>query len=112
MTVTEINARKSLSQFTGNLVGDHCCLAILRFFGAHPNSRFSELAIIHAVDENGSRARVRMALMQLADKGIIKADTENDTNLFLLTKEEPGRQLVIDLSRLDWRLWQLLLEPT
>jgi hypothetical protein len=112
MTVTEINARKSISQFTDNLVHDYCCLEILRFFGAHPSSRFSELAVVHAVDENGSRTRVGMALMRLADRGMIKIDIENDTNLYLLTRDEPQRQLVIDLAKLDWRLWELLLEPT
>ena len=113
MTITEINTRQSVSQFTKNhLAYDSSCLGILRFFGAHPNSRFSKLAIVHAIDENGSRTRVEMALMQLIDEGIIKTDNENDGRLYFLTKDEPVRQLVLELAKLDWRQWQMVLGPT
>jgi hypothetical protein len=110
-TITEINTRQSVSQFTNNMVGDRCCLGLLRFFGAHPNSRFSKLAIVHAIDENGSRIKVEMALIQLINEGIIKIDIENDMRLYLLTKDEPVRQLVLDLAKLEWRQWQMVLDP-
>ena len=110
-TITEINTRQSVSQFTNNVVRDRCCLGLLRFFGAHPNSRFSKLAIVHAIDENGSRTKVEMALIQLINEGIIKIDIENDMRLYLLTKDEPVRQLVLDLAKLEWRQWQMVLGP-
>jgi hypothetical protein len=109
-TITEINTRQSVSQFTNNMVYDRCCLGLLRFFGAHPNSRFSKLAIFHAIDENGSRTKVEMALIQLINEGIIKIDIENDMRLYLLTKDEPVRQLVLDMAKLDWRQWQMVVE--
>lgn len=112
MTATEIIANESswLNKFMKNLLGDRCCLALLRFFGAHPNSRFSELAVIHAIDENGGRYRVEKALTHLVGEGILKTNTVNGTCFYLLTGDEVVRHVVLDMVKLDWRQWQMVLE--
>ncbi len=113
MTITktiEIRTGQYQGQFVKRLVGDRCCLGLLRFFGAHPHGRFSELAVIHATDENGSRHATEKALAQLINEGVLKISIENSTCFYLLTGDEPIRQLVLDIAKLDWRQWQMWLE--
>lgn len=113
MTVIEVIKKKSrpgLGQIMKNQVSNRYCLSLLRFFMAHPNGRFSRLAIIHAIDEDGSRLGVEKALEQLVSEGILKTDTENHICYYLLTGNEPMRQLVLNMAEFDWRQWQLVLE--
>ncbi|OGO23834.1 MAG: hypothetical protein A2144_09355 [Chloroflexi bacterium RBG_16_50_9] len=112
-TVTKIAENtviKSLSHFRQNFVSyDHCCLELLRFFSAHPNSRFSKLAVIHAMEESDSSLAVKKALTKLIGEGVVKIIIENDSFLYFLTGDEPVRQLVLELAKLDWRRWQNML---
>jgi hypothetical protein len=99
-----------LCQLVKKLINNRCCLALLRFFVAHPNGRFSKLAIVHAIDDNSSKPEIEKALMHLVDEGILMINIENDISFYLLTREASVRQIVLDMGEFDWRHWQLVLE--
>jgi hypothetical protein len=113
MTTIEVSKQKEqsyLSQLMKKLIGNRCCLALLRFFVAHPNGRFSKLAITNAVDYNSSQREIESELKQLANDGILQIKIENDIRFYLLTREEPLRQIILEMAEFDWRHWQLVLE--
>ena len=109
ISATENKTRPTLNQFIIEMASDGYCLRLLRFFGLHPSSRFNKLAIIHAVDENGSKLNVEKALSQLIDERVVKINIENDISLYLLTRDEPIRHMVLELAELDWLQAQVLL---
>lgn len=116
MTIINISNSKTdlpyMGQLMKNLVGNRCCLGLLRFFAVHPNGRFSRLAVVHAIDEAGSRLEVERALAQMVDEGILKTSSENNNVFYILTKEETVRRLVLNMGFFDWRDWQMVLEHT
>jgi hypothetical protein len=113
MTIIEVAKQKNqpaLGQLMKKLISNRCCLALLRFFVAHPNGRFSKLAIIHAIDDSDSRLEIEKALIQMVDEGILNINIENDVSFYLLTREATVRQIILDMAEFDWRHWQLVLE--
>jgi hypothetical protein len=113
MTVSEATKVKNypyLGELMRKFISDRCCLGVLRFFAIHPNGRFSELAVVHAIDEAGSRLEVEKTLYQMVEEGILKTNLENSTSFYLLTKDEAIRRTVLNISMFDWRDWQLVLE--
>jgi hypothetical protein len=108
--VTKVKGHSYMGQLMKRLVGNHCCLGLLRFFAAHPNGRFSKLAVIHALDDDDNRPRIENAIEQMIDEGIIKASDEKDITYFMLTNDEAMRKLVINVALFDWRDWQMVLE--
>jgi hypothetical protein len=113
MTVTEVTEQRCqpyLSQLMKKLIGNRCCLALLRFFVVHPNGRFSKLAITHAVDDNSSRWEIENELKQLVSDGILQTKVENEISFYLLTREDPVRQIILEMAEFDWRHWQMVLE--
>ena len=110
MTTAESTSKQSLSQFIKNNECDHYCVELLRFFGAHPNARFSKLAVVHALSENGSKLYIEKSLRYLNDKGIVRVYTEDKVYFYALADDEPVHKMVSDLGKLDWRQWQLVLQ--
>jgi hypothetical protein len=113
MTIIEVTKRERQScmgQLMKKFVGNRCCLGLLRFFAIHPNGRFSKLAVVHAIDEAGSRLEVERALTQMAEEGILRTASENNNTFYMLTKEETLRRVILNMALLDWRDWQLVLE--
>jgi hypothetical protein len=115
MTTIEVTNTKPkdqtyLSQLMKKLIGNHCCLALLRFFVAHPNGRFSRLAITYAIDDNGSKRETEAALKQMISDGIVQKNIENDISFYRLTREEPVRQIILEMAEFGWRHWQMVLE--
>jgi hypothetical protein len=108
--VTKVKSHSYMGQLMKKLVCNRCCLGLLRFFAAHPNGRFSKLAVIHALDEDDNRPRIENAIEQMIEEGIIKASDEKDVTYYMLTKEEAMRKLVINVALFDWRDWQMVLE--
>jgi hypothetical protein len=108
--VTKVKSHSYMGQLMKKLVGNRCCLGLLRFFAAHPNGKFSDLAVIHAIDEAGSRLEVETAVAQMIADGIIKEYLEKDIVFYTLTKDEAMRKLVINMALFDWRDWQMVLE--
>jgi hypothetical protein len=112
-TVTTVELDNQQSGLNANLllkelIGNQHCLGLVRFFVVHPNGRFSKLAVIHALDENGTRRQIESALEMLVNVGVIKMSIVNDTCYYLLTRDEPTRHLVLNLAEFDWHQWQQL----
>lgn len=108
--VTKVKSQSYIGQLMKKLVGNRCCLGLLRFFAAHPNGRFSKLAVIHALDEDDNRPKIEKAIEQMIEEGIITASEEKDVTYYTLTKDEAMRKLVINMALFDWRDWQMVLE--
>ena len=113
MTIVEATKQKNhsyLGQLMKKLIANRCCLALLRFFVAHPHGRFSKLAIVHTIDDEGNRPEVEKALTQMVGEGIVQTSTENDISFFRLTHDEPVRRVILEMAEFDWRHWQMVLE--
>ncbi len=94
------------SQLMKEFISDRNCQNLMRFFVAHPNGRFSKLAIVHGIDDCGSRLGVERVLSQLVKEGVLLASVENKTAYYMLTRDEPTRQLVLNLAGFDWHQWR------
>ena len=88
---------------------DHYCLELLRFFGTYPSTRFSELAITHALDDDGEKSRILNSLGRLAIDGTIKTCIENGNHLYQLSNDESLHDSVVHLAEMDWRQWHMML---
>lgn len=113
MTIAEITKQKvqpCLGQAVKRLIGNRCCLALLRFFVTHPNGRFSKLAVVHAIDDSNSRLEIEQDLARMVDEGVLNISIENDISFYLLTREENARAIIMEMAEFDWRHWQLVLD--
>jgi hypothetical protein len=112
-TIIEVSKDKSPS-YMGHLmnkfVSSRCSVGLLRFFAAHPNGRFSKLAIVHAIDEAGGRWEIEQSLEQMIEESLLKTSIDNGICFYSLTKEEALRRLVLNMSLFELRDWQLALE--
>jgi hypothetical protein len=104
-----IALQEKLSQFIKEYTGDQYCLVeLLRFLGQHPNTRFSRLVIVHAL--NSRRLYTEKTLKHLVSSGVVRTSVENNVPLYSLTEEESGRNWALDLAKFDWCQWQSLLK--
>ncbi|MDD5338134.1 MAG: hypothetical protein PHG35_01815 [Dehalococcoidales bacterium] len=113
MTIIEVKKKKSRSyieELMKKFISNHHCLGLLRFFAAHPNGRFNKLAIIHAIDDECNRTEMGEALNEMVREEVLDITYENEVALYILTKEEALRRLVLNMAIFDWRDWQLVLE--
>ncbi len=109
MIASEIALPEKLFQFIREYAGDQYCLVeLLRFLGRHPNTRFSRLAVIHAL--NSRKLYTEKALKHLVSHGVVRNCLENNVPLYSLTEEETPRKWALDLAKFDWCEWQLLLK--
>lgn len=112
MITAQITGKDSLCQLIDEYHDNPYCLELIQFFGWHPGTRFSELAVLHALSVAGERRYIVKALCQLVDKGMVKTYSENGIGLFCLTDDESVRQAVLDIARLDWNQWQRMLQQS
>ena len=112
MTFTKSTGEEKLSQFMKQYVDDQHCLELLRFFGGYPRARFSELAVVHALNSNYGKLYTRKAIRQLIDKGMIQTSTDNNICFYSLTNDESLSSLATDLAKLDWHQCWLALRQT
>ncbi len=108
--VTQEAAIDRLSQFIKEYDGDQCSLELLLFLGRHPHTRFSRLAIIHALD--AWKLDIERALRRLKEKGLVKVSNENGTSFYSLTEDESLYSPVLDLIRANKFQWQPALKQT
>jgi hypothetical protein len=106
--VTRRQPRTNAAQLMNELISNRYCLGLLRFFVMHPNGRFSKLAIVHALDEDGTRPEVNRDLDTLVNNHVVYSSYENGTWHYQLTHDEPTRHLALNLADFDWRQWQRL----
>lgn len=100
--------RLNASQLMKELIGNRYCQGLLRFFVVHPDGRFNKLAILHALDEDGTLPEVERDLAGLVDDGVVKITVMNGACYYSLTCDEPIRHLVLNLAEFDWYQWQRL----
>ena len=112
MTITQITEKEYLYQLIKEYSDNPYCLELIQFFGWHPNARFSGLAILHALSVSGERRYVEKALRQLIDKGLVKTYSENNIAFYCLTDDNALRQAALDIARLDWSQWQVMLRQS
>ena len=100
---------KTPAQIIKKYADDHYCLELLRFFGTYPSTRFNELAVIHALNDNNEKSRIQSALGRLVIDGTVGACIENGTHLYQLSNDESVRDLLVYLTKMDWHQWQMML---
>lgn len=109
MTIAQLTEKEYLYQLIEKYSNDLYCLELIQFFGWHPNTGFSSLAILHALSGSDEHRYVENALNQLVDKGLVKTYSENDTAYYRLVNDRKIRQAALNITRLDWNQWQGLL---
>ena len=108
MFTSEATMDARLATLVNGYHDDHCgLLELLRWLAKHPNTRFSRLAMSHVL--NDRKVFTERALRYLIDKEVVKADSENGIRVFSLTTGEPLRDWALDLGRMDWSQWNLML---
>jgi hypothetical protein len=110
--VQKKRSRSYIEELMKKFVSNQSCLELLRFFAAHPNGRFSKLAITHAIDDECNRLEMAQALDEMVEERILVISHDNGTVFYTLTGEEVLRRLVLNMTLFDWRDWQLVLERT
>ena len=108
MVTRDTTVEEKLRQFTKEYGGDRCSLEVLQFLSRHPRTRFSRLAIVHAL--NLPRLDVEKALRHLRDKQLITTYSENGTDFYLLTQNESLHKLLLELLSIEWLQWQRVLK--
>jgi len=70
---------------------DYHCQEILQFFRKYPYTRFSRLAVAHALN-NGNAFIIEKALEQLVDDGQVNMQSRNNVNFYTLNdkKQQDG----------------------
>ena len=106
---TEITIPEQLYEFAREYVEDHYCLKLLQFFGTHPYTTFSKLAIVHALNASGERLYIERALSLLTSRGAIVISSNNGSVLYSLSNNESLRKLALALSKLGCYQWQIML---
>ena len=86
--------------------------SLFRFFGGYPRAKFSELAVVHALNSNHRKSYIKRALRQLVDKGVIRRSINNNIPLYSMTEDKSLCSLASNLAKLDWNRWQLMLRQT
>ena len=112
MTISTSNKSTVLDNmavFVKHYAWDKYSMDLLQLFGAFPHTRFSRLAIVHALNIHGARTYIDHAIHTLVDKGLVTISLSHNVELFSLTKDQEIRLHVLELAKLDWLQWQHLL---
>ncbi len=108
MHTSEATMDAKLANLVNGYQDDHCgLLELLRWLAKHPHTRFSRLAMSRVL--NDRRVFTERALRYLIGKEVVQAHSENGIRVFSLTTEESLLNWVLDLGRMDWSQWNLML---
>ena len=108
MLASIVTIEEKLIQSVQDYADDRrCLLELFRFLGKHPYTRFSRMAVVHALKNQGVLAE--RGLKYLVDKRLVTVEVENNIKLFSLTMTEQTRTLAFEMGRLDWCQWQSVL---
>ncbi len=107
--VQQIVVEEKLCRFVKEYCNSRCSLQLLLFLGRHPHARFSQLAIVHALDAR--RADVERTLRHLLDDGLVMVwNAEIGHPFYSLTDDEMLCSQVLELVSLDWWQCQLMFD--
>lgn len=112
MATAQATEREYLCKLIDEYSANPYCLELIQFFGWHPNTRFSGLAVLHALSVSGERRYIELALKYLIDKGVVKTYSENSTPFYFLTDNKVLRQAAVDIAELDWSEWKDLMQQS
>jgi hypothetical protein len=85
MVVSQVASRDKLYEAIKGYADDRSCQEVLLFLGRHPRTRFSRLAIVHAL--NGYKWYTEQALNRLTSDGVIRRCVEGDLPLYSLSTD-------------------------
>ena len=85
MVVSQVATREKLYEVIKGYADDRSCQEVLLFLGRHPRTRFSRLAIVHAL--NGYKWYTEQALSRLTSDGVIKRCLEGTVPLYTLSAD-------------------------
>jgi len=108
-TIPNINIPVKIYKIFTKYANDDYCLELIRFFGTYPLTKFSELAVIHAQNDNGEKSRIRSALGRLVINGMVGVCIENGNHLYKLTNDESVHDSVVSLAKIEWYQWKKLI---
>jgi hypothetical protein len=80
--VKVIASGEKLHEVIEEYADDQLCREVVLFLEQHPRTRFSRLAIVHAL--NGYKWCTEQALNRLTDDGVVKRYNENGVPLYSL----------------------------
>jgi hypothetical protein len=86
MVASQVATREKLYEVIQGYADDRSCQEVLLFLGRHPRTRFSRLAIIHAL--NGYRWYTEQALSRLTNDGVIRRYLEGTIPLYSLSADK------------------------
>jgi len=86
VSISQIAVKEKLHELVKEYADDQYCQEVLRFLGRHPYTRFSRLAIVHAL--NGYRWCTERALNHLTHAGVVRKYVENGVTLYSLSVDE------------------------
>jgi len=101
MNILKVSTQEKTKNFVRKFGNDPYCLMLLRFFGAHPYTRFDRLAIIGTQSINGSESFLEKALGRLVDQGIVKECVENGFPIYSLAGDEMLSSLAMEVASRD-----------
>ena len=107
-----IDISEELCCFIREHLDNYYTQQLILFFATHPHARFSELAVIHALNHNGGRNCLQKALTQLVDKGVITRYNKNNVLFYALPDNTSLQNLVLEFAGLDVRRQRLALEQS
>jgi hypothetical protein len=85
VTATRIAIEEKISQLPSEYANDLYCQEVLIFLRRHPYTRFSQLAIVHAL--NSHRLYVEQALNHLTNSGVIRSYLKNNVPFYSLKEQ-------------------------
>ncbi len=83
MTSTAFQITDRTTKLLSNYEDDFHCIELLQFFSKHPHTRFSQLALVHAID-NGKLVVIEKALKRLVQDGLVNEHSDKIVALYSL----------------------------
>ena len=109
-TMAEIAVDTKLCTFIEEYADDPYCWEIFLFLAKHPRTRFSQQAIVRAL--NTRTVYIERALSRLIHDGVVTRYIENQASFYLLTGGESLLSTAPGLVKLDLYRWRLLHQQT
>jgi len=107
MATLSVLAEQHLYRFLEEHGNNRVKRELLDFWGAHPNAKFSRLAIYSAMDY--PKRDMERALKDMLAEGIVDMHICGELTLYSLTINEEMRQPILELAALGRDRWLLMV---